>query len=131
MQTFFAEWYSEFEINPPTEKVEKRIRGALAYCETLTPTKTIQLARFFFHGQMADDPLRALKAPFLEIDSTFGSGGNSRELRFLAGAILTGVQKTTRSLADVAALSVVTLSLQGQRATMFPRVVAEAEAFLD
>lgn len=125
----FPVWYAEVSIGDDTSIREARWNGIVSLVNEIDHAKIEALLKLISGGrcQPSEQELAALYRPFADMDPTFTTRGNTRELQILAGTALVALMdQPDMAMGDVAALGVTTASVSGNRTLYLPFDLGEA-----
>lgn len=122
MHRDFPRWYAAVEVGSNVERRDARWATVQSLADTADASMVEELVRLAFNtkSRPSRTGLDKIHAAYRQADDTFDSSNTAREMQVLAGATLAVLLEASEESAAIAALSVVTASMEGRRATQLP-----------
>lgn len=122
MHRDFPRWHAAVEVGHDTERRNARWATVHAIAQAADDSMVEALVRLAFGTRQPPPPpaMSKIHEAYREADDTFDPSNATREMQVFAGATLAVLIEPSKERAAVAALSVVTASMEGGRATQLP-----------
>jgi hypothetical protein len=111
----FLAWYSEFGMDDNVERVSNRYNACLSLVKTFSFKALPTYLEVIYGGKKNAQALIDLKAMLKKHDTLFAMSGTDREVQVLSSIILALLLKAESEMALIAAMSILTSSLDGGR----------------
>lgn len=133
VQTAFAGWYRQFQLEENSAQIQARLAGVAAITKSQTTPQIEALIRLAFASKRpaATTEVDKIRQAFTTADEEFPQNGNNAELQVLAASCLAHMMEVGKS-PSITALAIATASCSGARNVKLPMdLVGRANAVLD